>query len=296
MRIKFEQFLQSKYGKEITERLVKQNQLDVSSIRFKNLQDQELVKKQLVHLTSLLGLNFEVDGYWAFDFPGWIGELDFNKSPVKKIMVIGLEPHIERFDFQITYGLSDMTPVSNEKRFSIDNSKSNFIRCKDDSSLIWTNLFKLLTNEIDRKAVLEEENEQRLEEFLHQFYITDLCHFAPQDKANAVRKVSHWAKNRFKVADHFLKTEIEIIKPELIITQGTEVFNNLVRCLKLKYFQTYLFDIGTQSQRIMIGQYNNSKIMSLPHIGSLTTHRTFWMKNLEIVRETLNLNGLVSNN
>lgn len=297
MQNKFEQFLQGKYGKELTERLVKHNRLDVTSIQYssdENLEDQELVKKQLANLKSQLNLTFEIDNHkWAFDFSGWIGELDFSKPSVRKFMVVGLEPHIERFDFQITYGLSDTAPVSNEKRFSIDNNKANFIRCKEDSSLIWTNLFKLLANEVDQRSVQEEENEQTLEGFLQQFYITDLCHFAPRGKANTIHKVPNWKKNRFKVADHFLKNEIEIINPKVIIAQGTGVFGNLVRCLGIKSFEAHLFNVGNKTFQIKVGHFNNSKIISVPHIGSSMIHKTFWKRNLKTVRDTLDFKGLV---
>ena len=143
MEEEFVLLLHSKFGDAVTERLFQKNKIRSEGIRWKNKDDQLLVKDHLNKLNDHLVLGLEINQHnqWTFDFPGWLGELNFKKSSVKRIMVIGLELHVERFDFQITYGLSDNTPIENGPRFNLDLSKPDFVSCGLDGSIIWTNLF-----------------------------------------------------------------------------------------------------------------------------------------------------------
>lgn len=291
----FKQLLNNKYGEEIATGLFKEGELQTDLIKKTNEVDQEKVKKHLIRLRHQFNLNFNVDERpWAFDFPGWTGRLDFDKQRVKKYMIIGLEPHIAEFDFQITYGLSDSTPIDNVKRFSIEPSKKDFIQCKNDSSVIWTNLFKIFSNDNSFSAVIEKEDKKSLDEFLNQFYITDLCHFAPQGKANTISKIQDWAGVRSIVANQFLKKEIELINPEVVITQGGIAFDKLSEIIEVKDIQGFNIAVGKQNNSIKYGINGKTKILSIPHIGSLMTNRTFWIKNLQEVKSKLKTKGILS--
>jgi hypothetical protein len=291
MSIKFKEFLYKKYGAEITEKLYQDGKLYAENIT-KASEDnngQELVKKHLNLLNDNLKLNLQIienDKNWAFDFSGWIGILNFNENHVREYMVVGLEPHIEEYNYQITYGLSDKTP-KNEQRFSIEPTKSEYVNCKGDSSIIWTNLFKLFASEKITQEVKEENNEIALTNFLNQFYILDLCHFAPKDKANAINGVNKWSEIRKKVANEFLKTEIDLINPKIIIAQGSGVFKEIKSILNVKESIIGSVPFGKKNWNIKVAYYNDTKIISIPHIGSLMTHKTFWLKNLIDVKDIL---------
>jgi hypothetical protein len=291
---KFIHFLYKKYGKNITDKLTQENRLYAENIRVKNSSDQKLVVEHLKELVLTLGIDLEIEEssrFWAFDFPGWIGELDFQREHVRKYMVIGLEPHIERFDFQITYGLSERTPLNNAERFKI--RENNLICCEDDSDIIWTNLFNLFANDKVRKSVYEQKDIISLMEFLNQFYITDLCHFAPQGKAKAIQSINKWSSIRFDVAHHFIQDEIALINPEIVVTQGIEVFKSIKEILNINTSENYRIPVGKQTWNINVARKNKMKIICLPHIGSQMIHRTFWMRYLNRVKDLLLDNHLI---
>lgn len=284
-----EKFYQDKYGKEISFRLFENNQIIAENIRYKNKEDQFIVKEHIEKINQILNLQLNInDTNWAFDFSGWLGKLETERNSLKKYMILGLEPHIERYDFQITYGLSDKTPEG-KKRFNLKTENKFEINCEDDSSLIWTNLFKIMASEKQINKVLVKKNEQIMHEFLNQFYITDLCHFAPQDKAKAIFDVKGWKKIRFKVAQHFLKKEIELIKPETIITQGNGVFSELKRILKFNETKSYPIKFGKNNWSVKTGQDKEGKytVLSIPHFGTEMNYKTFYMKNRDLVRNIL---------
>ncbi|MGV3586742.1 MAG: uracil-DNA glycosylase family protein [Adhaeribacter sp.] len=294
--------LEKKYGFEITRNLISEGRLLAQNIKEKNDSDQTIVKNHLIKLDQELSLGLQIPNTnWAFDFPGWLGSLNSNGSNYnKKFMVVGLEPHVENYDYQITYGLSETTPGGKE-RFEIEKEKpeKHIIKCNCDSSLIWSNLFHLLAtgeeiNEVYRKPIGGSDKEAMMN-FLSQFYITDLCHFAPQDKAKAVFNIKNWKKIRFKVANHFLKSEIDIVKPKVIIAQGNGVFSELRKILGLKEEKKYLIEVGKVKWSIKKAEStdNNYTVLSLPHFGSQMNYKTFWMKKRDGVRELLINNNLI---
>lgn len=285
----FVSHLEEKYGREIVGRLYNNGEIVVRLIRHANEADQFQVSNHILLLKEKLQLDFNVaERPWAFDFPGWTGRLDFSKDHVKKYMVIGLEPHIANFDFQITYGLSDETPVDGSKRFIIDVSKqTQFIHCRNDSSTIWTNLFRIFADERTYAAVTVHNDLEALSGFLNQFYITDLCHFAPQGKANEIKQVDDWNKIRYKVANHFLKKEVCLVRPEIIITQGTIVFDSISKILGVDSAEAFRISVGRQNFEIKYRKSEKVKILCLPHLGSLMINRTFWTKNMETVKAQL---------
>ncbi len=290
-----EQFFEEKYGKEICANLFNDNQLLAENIKAKNEHDQLLVKTHVDKINQDLNLHLDVyNNNWAFDFSGWLGKLETREQHLKKYMIIGLEPHVERYDYQITYGLSEKAP-NGQKRFTVNLENKFEIGCENDSSLIWTNLFKILANNDQIEEVLNKGNEKEMKIFLNQFYIADLCHFAPQDKAKAVHDIKDWKKIRYEVALHFLKKEIDLIKPEIIITQGNGVFKELKRILRFNESNSYPIGFGKNTWLVKRGQEVNSnyEIISIPHFGTELNYKTFYMKNRESVKKILIENGLI---
>ena len=285
-----EKFYQEKYGSEVCADLFKDNQLHAENIKKFCNERQQVVKQQVKFINESLELSLDIDvTNWAFDFPGWLGKLDItNEHFKKKYMIIGLEPHIEWSDYQITYGLSDIAPDGTQ-RFRLDEKNKTEIVCQGDSNLIWTNLFKIMASEKQIKEAFVDRNEQTIIDFLNQFYIVDLCHFAPQDKAKAVRDIKNWKKIRQKVASNFLPKEIELIKPEVIITQGNGVFSELKKILRFEETPGYPLKFSKNNWSIKTGQDKNNqyKILSIPHFGTELNYKTFYMSNLDLVRNNL---------
>ena len=305
----FQKLLEDKYGKGIVNELYKKGCLQAEKIRETNDNTREMASSHMDVLFSKLNkgdLNDWVErNYkdtneiwdkksWAFDFSGWIGSLGFDKEHLKKYMIVGLEPHVERYDFQIAYGLSDNAPGDKGKRFSIDPKKNNFVRCNDDSSLIWTNLMNILGSDNLISAV-KEGNETALHKFLNQFYITDLCHFAPQCQAGEIYKIKDWSDVRSNVASKFLKHELEIINPEVVITQGIGVFFEVLKILEADSFISYIDDKVKLKSNIKMAEVDNIKVINLPHFGSKMMANTFWKKKgkLDEIRGILEKHQLI---
>lgn len=157
----FERLLIDKYGVRVVNELYAKGRLQAQNIKDKNPVSQTLVASHMQSIFNQLqkgNVNEWIEANykdkkdkivtgntnkekwdkksWTFDFSGWLGSLDFNKEHVKKYMIVGLEPHVEYYDFQIVYGLSDMAPGNKGKRFTIDSKEKEFVRCNGDSSLI----------------------------------------------------------------------------------------------------------------------------------------------------------------
>ncbi len=211
-------FLNYKYGNEVvkalttleSDNLIRLKGGDSSEIYVNNKFQQNIISK----IDELLGdkiLDFNANtfGDWAFDFPGWIGDLRFNEySSNKEIMVIGMEPHIENRDFQVCYGLRDLN---------------------DEGDLLGGNNKNLYKNIIDvfgdYESLAELSTIRNYDDVLNKVYITDLCHFAIKGKAKEIFKVKNWKRIRNQIALDLLEKEIKFIKPKFILSQGTEVSN-----------------------------------------------------------------------
>jgi hypothetical protein len=290
-----DKLFKEKYGEEIYSELVNDYQIITQNIREKNEIDQLKVKNHLAIINDRLDLNLDIHNTnWAFDFSGWSSKLHNGNDQLKKYMIVGLEPHVERYDFQVTYGLSDKTPQGLQ-RFELNLNNEFEIKCNDDSSLIWSNLFKIMADDNQQNELLKKGNEQIMFDFLNQFYIVDLCHFAPQDKAKAINDVKDWDKIRFKVASHYLTKEIDIIKPKVIITQGNGVFKELKKILNFKETKSYPLKFGKNTWSVKTGEDRNNgfKVLSIPHFGSILNYRTFYQNNRDLVTNTLADNNLI---
>jgi len=213
------QLLENKFGSAIVESIIENSDLlqlkkgHANDLYVKNLSEHNKDKvKELVSEYPNVVAPEAIEGKeWAFDFPGWIGELNFSSDTIKEIMVIGIEPHIGESrkaeignrNFQATYGLRE---TGKNEFGEIDEYKPNI--------KLWKNLY----------AIFEYSKENyRSREFLNRFYITDMAHFAVQGKANEVINIKDWGKIRNEIANRFLQREIELIRPKYIVSQSTDV-------------------------------------------------------------------------
>jgi hypothetical protein len=204
------QFLKEKYGKHVTETLLMPEKLELQKGNASNMYTKGYLNQNKEKVRELIGKytrtesNIVSEREWSFDFSGWIGKLDFSRDNVKEVMVIGMEPHIGKRDFQVAYGLRE---TGNNEFGELDEYSSN--------TLLWKNL----------NGLFGDDEDYRSTEFLNRFYITDMCHFAEQGKANLVQKIEGWKKIRETMAITFLKREIDFIKPKYIVSQGNDVAN-----------------------------------------------------------------------
>jgi uracil-DNA glycosylase len=289
-------FLLEKYGPEVCQIMIVDGRVKGENIRnYKDATErQPMVAAQMHKIVLELGLNFQVENNnWAFDFPGWLGQLD--EEHHKKYMIIGMEPHIADFDFQVTYGLSENynSQMVNNRGFKIDETTGKPLIWNYDSGLIWSNLFELFASDYEKKGVYQERNVDVLIHFLEQFYITDMCHFAPRGKAKEIRKVPKWEKVRYRIATRFLEQEIVWVQPEIIITQGNIIFGDLKTILGFEELDKIPLDFqGWSIRQGILNLPNQQKItiISLPHFGSKLNNKVFWGNNMENVKRLLQKN------
>jgi hypothetical protein len=218
------EFLLEKYGSEVCQIMMDDGRVKGENMRMKTHERQQMVVSHLHKIISELDLSFDINKEWAFDFPGWLGQI--NEEQHKKYMIIGMEPHIVDYDFQVVYGLTEKcySQTGDDQAFKLEKGEKRNAISNYDSGLIWGNLFELIATDDEKIGVYQEKNLGVLIHFLEQFYITDMCHFAPRGKANEINKVvnfekvPNWKKLRYNVADRFLEQEIEWVQPEIIIT------------------------------------------------------------------------------
>lgn len=259
----FSILLKDKYGDEIYNSLVEGKE----SLRLKKGYKDEVYKNQLENkVINKFDISPNIKN-WAFDFPGWIGDLNNKtKRRNKEIMVIGLEPHISDHSFQVTYGLRE-TMKNEFDEIGFGNNQR-----------LWNNLFDLFNSnskELDKK-------------FLSRFYITDLCHFAPRGNANLIKQIPTWKKIREKIALNFLPKEIDLLQPKYIVSHG------LVAChiIDNKILKKKGIPLNWKSPKELNEKFNtrlknlpflsqyeiNGKLLyhvGLPHLASGQTHN-FW--------------------
>ncbi len=212
----FREYLENKFGK-VVDYLLEDSKKE-KSLKLKSGNDEELYnlkgkhkennRQQVETHTKDKFPNFsnqpewEGDPFpgWAFDFPGWIGSLDFKgDTPTRDIMVIGLEPHIQKRFYQVTYGFRKPHPDYFKDQEQLTDNKN-------------------LHNNL--KALFGNENEAA-EDFYKKFYVTDMCFFAPKGNANFIERVKpKWSEVRENVATKLLRQEIEFIAPKIIISSG----------------------------------------------------------------------------
>ena len=208
---KYIEFLKNKFGVEVFNEMIHdENKLCLKEeISYRTIDTKETINKYSKEICDLLSKGDYSSKDWAFDFPGWIGSLDFNLENVREIMVVGMEPHIDDRSYQTTYGLRKTT--------------NGFEEIKDGNNKnMWKTLYAVFNEQ-----KLANDDECYKEEFLSKIYITDLSHFALKGAANQMKKYPDWIKIRKAVATEFLTKEIEFIKPKFIVSQGNEVARSL---------------------------------------------------------------------
>lgn len=223
-----------------------------------------LIAKGIIKKTAIQKVDDAINP-WSIDFPGWFGA--FNEKVGKKIFIIGSEPHIHNRYLQTVYGF---------------NSK---VETNPSEGILYylTTLLKPYLKMISSEEVLKE------------CYLTDLVPFSPlKSNGKAVgsaKKIQeiiegegNWLEIRSDFAKMSLKNEIIGVKPQLIIAQGKEVFEELLNVLGIKDAPTLepIEPIKGKKQYIRKVEWENIHIVSVPHIGSRRIG-TFWKNNLEKV-------------
>ena len=266
---KYVDFLKSKFGYEIVNEMINStSKIELKmgrrdDIYFKDMSysNKEIVKELVPEYKDII----EKED-WAFDFPGWIGDLDFSEENVKEIMVVGMEPHIRETYYQTTYGLRETKPNSFEEINDGNNKK------------LWSNLNDLFG--------YSKNHENK--EFLSRLYVTDMSHFAVKGKAKEIHKINNWNIIRNNIARKYLLDEIKLIKPKYIISQGNIVADFIDEILHQEIgeaiatkhtseFKTELPKQCVNSPMIKKYKFNNNQLIhvKLPHIASGNSNY-FW--------------------
>jgi hypothetical protein len=218
---------------------------------------------------------------FSFDFPGWIGTLD-----KKEIMIVGLEPHIEDYYYQICYGFSGIdrfriVPANGKNDFRIRTIKpGNGNNKKYNTNRLLDIMFRLFSNHI-YKINHEIAANDNLKKILEKFYITDLFHFAPRGKASIINKLGNkWHRIRYEVSNSFLEKEICLINPKVIIAQGIASMNILKNIFINIVIKKVASDETFQNLPCK-GKFNVNRkeidILFIPHTSQMNVR--FWNAN-----------------
>lgn len=298
----FRKFLDKSFGVHISDKLFDRDTLSLKKGYTETLYKGSIQKNNKYVVDELLGINKiitkeDIDSSsinWAFDFPGWIGTLDFSNDNVRDILVIGMEPHIGDIDkegvnrtAQVTYGLRETF----ENEFcELGEYRSNRI--------LWNNLKSLFSN--DSKYYTESDfKENKIDrEFLERIYITDLSHFAVKGNAKEIQNVLNWKEIREENAKRYISETINLIKPKFIVSQGNEVANFIDN-----YFKDYCkddemipneFNIEKSPRYVNFPHFKSYEYktnlfihLKLPHLASGLTNG-FWLPNTKNATEEKN--------
>jgi hypothetical protein len=231
---------------------------------------QKIVEKKLfsVELVNSVTEN----NAWSIDFPSWHGS--FNVKEGKSIFIIGAEPHIHFKYLQTVYG------------FNNENTIENYL---NDNHYIFNYISELLYDKLKTTR----------ENVLNNCYLTDLFPLSPfrgnglsvgsQEKIQkAIGKSGNWAEIRRSYAKENLLFEIKNVNPKIIITQGKQVFEEVIRILNIKEVikNDLIKTIKGKNQYVRSVKWNNIIIISVPHIGSRRM-QSFWKNNLNTVKQTI---------
>lgn len=233
---------------------------------------EDLVEKNII--TSEIINSVDNLNAWSIDFPSWHG--DFDERIGKKIFIIGSEPHIHNKYLQTVYGFNGETHVDDY----LDKNKCHPI-------------FGFISEIVSSKFKISKENA------LRECYLTDLFPLSPfrgngktvgspEKLQKILGKNGNWIKLRYNYARQNLPFEIKNVKPELIITQGKEVFDEVLNILNIdeKVERISIKPTAGKRQFIRTVKWNNLTIISVPHIGSQRM-RTFWNNNIDSVKNAI---------
>lgn len=292
------QLLQDKFGEYIYNHLIPNRMtLDFNRIVRKGEGSKEVGN----HLESLVnnGLLDELffkkyQGNWAFDFPGWVGELKEVNNRLREYMIIQAEPHVEHYDFQIVYEFAER---AYGKDFSIvgDKIKSNSARD------IWSRTIKFIANEDEYEKIFDKKDKVVLYGLLEKIYITDICHFAPQIQVKELLKQTPWTKTggiRDKIAQEFLVKEIMAINPKMIISSGQSSIAAVNEYLLPKFKRKEILNTTDVKGRgindipllyeLYLGNTFITYLLCVPHLGfDGFSAGTFWKENGRLLHEKM---------
>jgi hypothetical protein len=288
MEKEFRAFLDENFGTHNTKALLDQKKLSLNKGTAKELYEGNLDQntEQVLKLVCE-SHHTEIKKYdWAFDFPGWIGTLDFTKVNVKDILVIGMEPHIgdeyekdgEIIDrtVQTTYGLRE----TEEYEYS---ELSEYL----GNRMLWNNLNSIFNNN-DELYTMDNYKNNLDPEFLKRIYITDMSQFAVKGLAKQAN-IANWRKIREDNAEKYIVRTINFIMPKYIISQGNAVANFIDRILidnkQIEELKPTEFLVGRNTRyknfpNFKSYELNSNKIIHirLPHLASGLTNG-FWLPN-----------------
>lgn len=209
---------------------------------------------------------------WSIDFPSWYG--NFNEKKGKQVMIIGSEPHIHFKYLQTVYHLN------NEKHI-------------DEYLINGHKIFNYASKLISKKLNLSQEAA------LRECYLTDLFPLAPfrgngknvgspENIQKAIGQNGKWEKIRYTYAKNNLISEIENVKPRIILSQGKAVFKEIIKILNVSedIIEKKILTQKGNNQIIRFTKWRDIEIVSVPHIGSQRMG-TFWKQNLENVLEVI---------
>lgn len=289
-RKEFVTFLKTFFGEEITKKLIDLESLSLKKGDAKDLYqiNSQIILKQVLKLNPDIHKEIIENNKWAFDFPGWIGELNFDKKYTKEILVIGMEPHIGEKDnngvkrtAQVTYGLRE---TDNYLYSELDEYTPN--------KQLWNNL----------NGIFGVSEDFKNRDFLEKIYITDLCHFAVKGKVSETYSIKNWPKIRIKNASSYISETIKHIKPKYIISQSSPVSDFVENFMHKtsKLTNEFSSDIFSKELRGKMKNFPNFKKFSypnneiihirLPHLASGQTNH-FWLPK-QIEKRNLKLNEL----
>ena len=216
---------------------------------------------------------------WSLDFPSWIGP--FNPESGRRVLVIGSEPHIEHNFLQTVYGFHTRDGQSPD-----DLSKS--YRERQGS------IFQFLSVILSPLLGVPEYD------VLKHCYLTDLIPFAPMKSkhtrvgetskiASFVSPGGNWYQIRRNYAQLSLQNEITGVKPELIITQGKEVFYEVLSVLGGSIHPRNELAIESGNKRkqfVRSFRYGDIQVVSVPHIGSKRM-KGYWNRHVHQIRDVM---------
>jgi len=275
------EFIKSKYGEEIFK-----NSFDPDKQQMKSFSDLEPLKRCLSKEQSqsiVRDINKKIGDElkegklkeedinkheWAFDLPAWVGPFAQGK-----IMLIGLEPHIEGHNYQLTYDI-DVVALQKDK--------------SDRRSKPWKFWERVI--ELTRNGEFPD-SESEWTEFFGQFYVTDLCHFAPKGRQSLIGNIKNWSNVRKETARRFLVQEIDIVKPKMIITHGRDAAEQLCIALGMEREDYPLPDLKELDlKELDLKELKNGvPHLSVWHLGSNQTAR-YWNNKIAKDRARVKFN------